>query len=556
MSNTKRKIIVPLMVFLIGIGILGGVICNIRKHQQEQERASAKLNAMTYADRMKMDIMEGIGVTDTLEQVIISEDGKINKFSEIAENMMTDSIQSIQVAPDGVVTDIYPKEGNEAGKIDLLNDKDRGEISRYARDYHVPVMQGPFSLKQGGDGIAVRNPVYLENTDGQEYFWGFTIAIIRVPDIFVESLEALSNFGYDYKLSKTVTPWSTTYKEVYSSKENIQNPVLYNFAIGGDQWTLEVGPKYGWYNNDYISSGFIGGILIVLLLTSLTAVLMLLEERRKKLKRIAVTDSLTGIYNRHGFDELMKKYLKQYPMKKYVGAEFFPDNAVLGRNGGDEFCIFIPNYTCEEISQKMEMFAKMERSFEYEGKQYPFTISLGYAEYPMHAKNYSKLMRCADAALYEVKLRGKNGCLAYHAGIRLGNRTRLGFALKDVSENLPGAFIIYKADKKDDEILFANREFTRLAGCKSMNDLLRYTQGSFRNLIHEDERNDVEQSIWQQVEGGHSNDYIHFHMKKQDGTYLQVLDHGRIVQNGRYGKVFYVLIMDCKSMKRHYGDFI
>lgn len=323
MSNTKRKIIVPLMVFLIGIGILGGVICNIRKHQQEQERASAKLNAMTYADRMKMDIMEGIGVTDTLEQVIISEDGKINKFSEIAENMMTDSIQSIQVAPDGVVTDIYPKEGNEAGKIDLLNDKDRGEISRYARDYHVPVMQGPFSLKQGGDGIAVRNPVYLENTDGQEYFWGFTIAIIRVPDIFVESLEALSNFGYDYKLSKTVTPWSTTYKEVYSSKENIQNPVLYNFAIGGDQWTLEVGPKYGWYNNDYISSVFIGGILIVLLLTSLTAVLMLLEERRKKLKRIAVTDSLTGIYNRHGFDELMKKYLKQYPMKKYVSAEFF-----------------------------------------------------------------------------------------------------------------------------------------------------------------------------------------------------------------------------------------
>lgn len=86
---------------------------------------------------------------------------------------------------------------------------------------------------------------------------------------------------------------------------------------------MEVGPKYGWYNNDYISSVFIGGILIVLLLTSLTAVLMLLEERRKKLKRIAVTDSLTGIYNRHRFDELMKKYLKQYPMKKYVGAEFF-----------------------------------------------------------------------------------------------------------------------------------------------------------------------------------------------------------------------------------------
>ena len=28
---------------------------------------------------------------------------------------MADSVQSIQIAPDGVVTDIYPKEGNDAG---------------------------------------------------------------------------------------------------------------------------------------------------------------------------------------------------------------------------------------------------------------------------------------------------------------------------------------------------------------------------------------------------------------------------------------------------------
>lgn len=50
------------------------------------------------------------------------------------------------------------------------------------------------------------------------------------------------------------------------------------------------------------------------------------------------------------------------------------------------------------------------------------------------------------------------------------------FALKDVSENLPGAFIIYKADKNDDEILFANREFIRFAGCKNMDELLVYTK--------------------------------------------------------------------------------
>ena len=39
---------------------------------------------------------------------------------------MSASIESVQLAPHGVVTDIYPAEGNEAGKIDLLHDKDRG----------------------------------------------------------------------------------------------------------------------------------------------------------------------------------------------------------------------------------------------------------------------------------------------------------------------------------------------------------------------------------------------------------------------------------------------
>ena len=94
------------------------------------------------------------------------------------------------------------------GKIDLLHDKERGRISCYARDNHMVITQGPFELKQGGHGIAVRNPVYLKNENGQEYFWGFTIVILRVPDIFSDVVSALSNFGYEYRLLKIDTPWS------------------------------------------------------------------------------------------------------------------------------------------------------------------------------------------------------------------------------------------------------------------------------------------------------------------------------------------------------------
>lgn len=60
--------------------------------------------------------------------------------------------------------------------------------------------------------------------------------------------------------------------------------------------------------------------------------------------------------------------------------------------------------------------------------------------------------------------------------------------------------------------------------------------------------------IWSQIDVGHSNDYIFFHMRKADGTYISVLDHGRIVDSVRNGRVFYVMIMELNALQRHYGD--
>ena len=179
----KKKTLVPLIVFLLGICFAGLIVYQTDTHEKEQRHITVQF-AATYGERIKNEITAGIKTTDTLKQILISENGEFHQFDTIAENLMSDSIESVQLAPNGIVTDIYPADGNESGKIDLLHDKDRGEISCYARDNHTIITQGPFELKQSGHGIAVRNPVYLEDQNGQEYFWGFTIVILRVPDIF------------------------------------------------------------------------------------------------------------------------------------------------------------------------------------------------------------------------------------------------------------------------------------------------------------------------------------------------------------------------------------
>ena len=563
----KKKTIVPLIVFLLGICLVGLIVYKIDSHETEQQHIKAQLNATTYGERIKNEITNGIAITDTLKQVLISENGKISQFDTIAENIMSDVIESIQLAPDGNVTDIYPSEGTEASKIDLLQDKDCSKISCYARDNHVIITQGPFDLKQGGCGIAVRNPIYLKDENNQEYFWGFTIVILRVPDIFSDAISALSDFGYEYRLSKTDAPWSDTYKVVYQSDDQLTHTVSYDFTIGEENWKLEVAPESGWRNLRLLV--IVGGMFtaVVLLFSGLTRVWLVSKENKNKFQILAHTDSLTDIYNRYGFDELAERMITKNPKTHFVAAlldiddfkfindiyghvygdralksltdsmkAFFPKATLLGRNGGDEFCILLPDHTYKEAGELLLQFTKLPKTFSCKGKEYPFFISLGYAEYPTFASSRSQLMRCADAALYEIKLHGKNGCMAYREGLRSGVRKQLGFAFKDISEHLPGAFIIYRADKDDDELLYANHEFLQMTGYKNIDELFSLTRKSFHNLIMEDEQQQIETSIWKQIDAGNNNDYIHFHLRKADGTYLSVLDHGRIVDSQQYGR--------------------
>ena len=112
----KKRTLAPLIVFLLGLCLVGFIVYQTDTHEKEQRHLTAQLNVTTYGERIKNEITNGIEITDTLKQLLISEEnGEINQFDTIAENIISDSIESIQLAPEGIVTDIYPAEGNENG---------------------------------------------------------------------------------------------------------------------------------------------------------------------------------------------------------------------------------------------------------------------------------------------------------------------------------------------------------------------------------------------------------------------------------------------------------
>lgn len=575
----NRWRILPLVVLICGIIILHAIVAEINRMEYEKTRTKASLNAVTYADRMINNLNLGAGITYSIEQLLISENGVVNKFSTIASSMMADYVQSIQLAPDGVVNEIYPEEGNEAGKINLVNDEKRGAIVRYGIENDIVVMQGPFTLNQGGDGIAIRKPVYLYNEYGERYFWGLAIVIIKAPEIFNDSVNALESFGYDYILSKTESPLSSDYKVIAGSKQELDNPVSYKFGLGGCKWQLDVSPVNGWKNDKNSSPVIIVSVIIIVLLEVLVFVFINMEKQRKKFRQMSITDGLTGLLNRIGFDEQVGKYLNNNESKKCIailldvdnfkfindvhGHEVgdqvllqlatamkkeFSKNAVIGRNGGDEFCLLIKDCNEDEAKNQIESFTMKKRTFLHKGKEYKYSISLGYVEYPTYAHKSSELLRYADIALYEVKLRGKHGCLPYRASYHVSdsNRSQLGFKLSDISNNLPAAFFIYKADKSDEQILYANNEMLRLAECDDLDDFFEFSGKHFNGLVHPDDFKRVEKHIWEQISINENkvNDYVRYRMATKSGGYKNVLDYGRIVHSENYGLLFYVMIID------------
>ena len=73
----KKKTLVPLIIFLLGICLVGFIVYKTDTHEKNERHITAQLNATTYGERIKNEIASGIEITDALKQILISENGEI-----------------------------------------------------------------------------------------------------------------------------------------------------------------------------------------------------------------------------------------------------------------------------------------------------------------------------------------------------------------------------------------------------------------------------------------------------------------------------------------------
>jgi diguanylate cyclase (GGDEF)-like protein len=83
---------------------------------------------------------------------------------------------------------------------------------------------------------------------------------------------------------------------------------------------------------------------------------------------------------------------------------------IVGRYGGEEFLILLPNSLMEAAAEQAERLCRQinETEINASGRTFRMTVSIGIAQYHIGAESWQKLLNRADAALYRAKNNGRN----------------------------------------------------------------------------------------------------------------------------------------------------
>ncbi|MCF7971164.1 MAG: EAL domain-containing protein [Methylococcaceae bacterium] len=285
-------------------------------YSYQKERAAIQKISSSYASHIRNNLNQALSATYPLAALIRTQNGETTGFNELAKEMLPlyPGIASLQLQPDGILKHIVPLQGNE-GAIghNLLLSPDRTKEAFLARDTGKLTLAGPFELVQGGIGAAARLPIYLESSEGKQ-FWGFATALIRFPDILETSkLPTLFNEGIAYQLSK-IHPDTGEVQIIASSNiPLIDDPEIFEIEVPNDVWHFYSFPVKGWRNYTALLGAGLIGFLFVLLTTLSSLLITRLKTHQKNLEAtvtertkqfrtifeeaplgVAVIDSFTG----------------------------------------------------------------------------------------------------------------------------------------------------------------------------------------------------------------------------------------------------------------------
>lgn len=363
-----------------------------------------------------------------------SEEDLNTLVSPILENP---GVINISFLPNGVVERVYPIEGNEKAIGDnVFEMPNRRAEAMIALETKEPILSGPYELTQGGVGLIMRQAVFLKNEQGEETFWGLVAVVLDAETVLKNiQLASIEQLGFYYELSNDINGQGEKVI-VKSDKFSGRNAMYRTFELSNGSWHLGISKAFDIWQVVKILLIFSFGTFLAL---SRWQVLRKKENEIEEIRYSALTDYLTGLYNRKQLNAIEEQlaenptpytvfYIDLNDFKLIndtygheVGDEFlvFVANGfkriirgsdIAIRIGGDEFVILLANVsdeaTVHSFCERLEALQKEKIVFE-EGELFP-SFSYGHAAFPADGKSLKEVLQRADDNMYSYKKQHKN----------------------------------------------------------------------------------------------------------------------------------------------------
>ncbi|TCK08930.1 diguanylate cyclase (GGDEF)-like protein [Marinobacterium mangrovicola] len=375
-----------------------------------------------------------------ISYVTIYPEVEPRQWSELSREIIrgSDYVRNIGLAPDNVISFIYPQAGNEAaiGFDYEKSEKQWPAVSKAIASGGM-VLAGPLRLVQGGNGLIARTPIYTNPvSQGRGEYWGLASVVIDSDALFAAAgLESVIN---GYQIAIRGQDGLGAAGQVFYGDESVFDAPLVEMSIEfpNGNWVVGAIPA-GDSEALWLSKGpvrLLAYSILIVLVSLLVALVRLyhtshgeamhdaltgLPNRRLMLERV---NQLIGLHDRTGlsfalyfidlneFKPVNDHYghLAGDELLKTVGhrlSRVIRGSDTLARTGGDEFMLLQAGVDTAENARIV--IAKIQQALSeplvYRGKEIQISAAVGYAVFPVDAEDLDELIRVADDRMYTAK---------------------------------------------------------------------------------------------------------------------------------------------------------
>lgn len=435
---TSKSFIVTGIVFLFAMALCIGITYAYVRNEIQLETVRMEHLALTKSNKVSGVLEKLLFKTQTLSTLVIQGNGEVEDFERTAATIIDDPcIANLILAPAGIVSMVYPLEGNEAVLgMNYFSEQAGNREAMQARDSGQLVLGGPFELMQGGQALVGRLPVFLPDASGNDSFWGMVSVTLKYPQALDGAeLDQLKEQGFAFEIWR-ISP-DTAEKQIIAKSDyeydEHTNYVEERLPILNAEWYFKISPIRNWYQIPETWLFLLVGTLLSLLLAFLVHYSLNLQQMKRHLEDLSIRDALTGVLNRRGVFQLLESMISHSDRKFvlcYMDLDKFKeindlyghsagDQALifiaqafhrrcghgdtLGRIGGDEFILICNNVSDDTYLTNIIQSVREDLNQSSLGKKLHISFSIGYVLFPDDGSTPDELLSRADVRMYQQK---------------------------------------------------------------------------------------------------------------------------------------------------------